>query len=1191
MTLNMTCYGMQNPTYVPLSNHSAYSLSEGAITISRLLTFCKQNNLPAVALTDTFNLFGAMEFSLEAKKVGIQPIIGAKIWIELPNFNPISQYHKHHPELYFHPLTLLVTNHQGYQNLTKLISRAYQQRHPFRPLSLHHSILEELSSGLIALSGKINFQSNNQLTGIQRKQEVINSVDYLAQTFDNHLYIELSRYGFQEEYQVENDLIDTAQLKGIPLVATNEAYFVEEREHDAHDALLCIANQTVLRDQNRRRLTPHHRLKTYGEMATLFKDVPEALSNTVAIAQRCNFVLEIVKPRLPAFPTLKKEIDELKDQAQEGLAQRLINQVIPQLALEADETAVRQIYQDRLNYEINVIETMGYAGYYLIVADFIKWAKSQDIPVGPGRGSGAGSLVAWSLTITDVDPIAFNLLFERFLNPERISMPDFDIDFCQDKRGLVIDYVCQKYGRDRVAQIITFGKFQARMALRDVGRVMGLPYGKVDSISKMVPNNPANPVTLSQAIEQEPDLRMAIEKDPEVSKLVRTSLQLEGLYRHASTHAAGIVIGDEPLENIVPLYYDSATENAPGAGQEREPGTGLPATQFSMKYVELAGLVKFDFLGLKTLTVMQETINLMRKRGIEFNLNTIPLNDKKTFELLCRIETVGVFQLESAGMRDVIRKLQPSNFEEIIALVALYRPGPMDDIPRYIACKHGHEAISYTHPQLEPILKETYGVMVYQEQVMQIAQDLAGYSLGQADLLRRAMGKKIASEMEAQRDTFVKGCQDKGMANHIAVQIFEQMAKFASYGFNKCHSAPYGLIAYQTAYLKANFPVEFLAALMTLDLHNTDKLTVIREEANRMGVKILPPSVEKSFAQFHVEKLPEDTVDSKYEHGIRYALSALKNVGVQAVTVMVEERTKNGPYKCVLDFFCRHDSRVLNKRFIENLTAAGGFDNLYNNRAQLYETIPKLMLYASHASREKEDAQQLMFDELNSVNSFASFKWADTLPWSSEKRLEKEFEAIGYYLTEHPLDRYRDVIESLNITQYRDLEEMPLTPQGQAVCLAGVILSKKERIGKTGSRFAFIQFSDQTMLFEAGAFSEVYNQARDFIKPGTRCFINAIAKREDESVRLVIQSIKELDRILSQSNQGTLVIDVANLDVAELLYHQFAVGVVKDGMTAVNLRYKIPDHNITICLNKKFDITPTVLEYLKLKDIAYTFGI
>ena len=843
-----------------------------------------------------------------------------------------------------------------------------------------------------------------------------------------------------------------------------------------------------------------------------------------------------------------------------------------------------QQYIDRLNYEIAVIDKMGYAGYYLIVADFIKWAKHQDIPVGPGRGSGAGSLVAWALTITDVDPIAFNLLFERFLNPERISMPDFDIDFCQDKRGQVIDYVCQKYGRDRVAQIITFGKFQARMALRDVGRVLSIPYNKVDRLSKLVPNNPANPLTLNQAIDQEPELKQAIDQDPEVAKLFRISLQLEGLYRHASTHAAGLVIGDEPLENIVPLYYDTPSDNAPAAQKNTAPGSNLPATQFSMKYVELAGLVKFDFLGLKTLTVMQEAITLIRKQGKVIDLNTIDLNDQKTFDLLCRVETVGIFQLESPGMRDVIRKLQPSSFDEIIALVALYRPGPMDDIPRYIHCKHGEKEISYLHPYLEPILKETYGVMVYQEQVMQIAQTLAGYSLGQADMLRRAMGKKIAEEMEAQRETFVQGCLDNKIERPIAVQIFEQMAKFASYGFNKCHSAPYALIAYQTAYLKANYPTEFIAALMTSDLHNTEKLTIIRGEANRMGITILTPHINNSYAYFHVENLNQLNEFGDPVFGIRYALSALKNVGVQVVEMISQEREQNGPYRSVLDFFGRHDTRVLNKRFLENLISAGGFDDMNSNRAQLYNSINKLINYASEVAREKSSAQLTLLDSLSSPTSHHEFKWVNTVPWGYSERIKKEFDSIGFYLADHPLDRYQNQAAQLNIINYSDLENKTLPSEGQLINLAGVILSKKERLSKSGSKYAFIQFSDTTKLFEGAAFSEVYMKSRILIEPGNVVHIRAIAKREDETIRLMIQSIQSLDNIIDQTNSNTLVVDINNMTAIDELYHLFTLGLVPRGSTQVELNYIIDSHCVTFALPACYQIVPGTLESLEAID-------
>ncbi|MDP4822359.1 MAG: DNA polymerase III subunit alpha, partial [Aestuariivirgaceae bacterium] len=719
----------------------------------------------------------------------------------------------------------------GYANLMKLSSRAYLDSPDNTEPHVPFAMLTELSAGLICLSGGPSGPVNEAIvagqSGLARAR-----MEKLFAAFGDRLYVELQRHGLEQETRAEPVLIDLAYEMGLPLVATNEAYFAEQDDFAAHDALICIAEGEVVAAEDRRRLTPEHYFKTPREMLTLFADLPEALENTVEIARRTAYWPKSVAPILPVFAEGSDEGEVLRQQARADLAERIrVNGLVPGYTEED--------YYKRLEFELDVIIGMKFPGYFLIVADFIKYAKSNDIPVGPGRGSGAGSLVAYALTITDLDPLRFNLLFERFLNPERVSMPDFDIDFCQDRRDEVIAYVQRKYGDDRVAQIITFGKLQARAVIRDVGRVLQMPYGQVDRLSKMIPNNPANPVTLRQAVEGEPKLQEERDRDAVVRNMLETGMKLEGLYRHASTHAAGVVIGDRPLEELVPLY--------------RDPRSSIPATQFSMKWVEKAGLVKFDFLGLKTLTVIQKAEKMIRRRKADFDITRIPFDDALTYQMLGAGDTVGVFQLESSGMRDVLRKMKADCIEDIIAIVALYRPGPMDNIPKFIACKKGEEKPDYLHPLLEPVLKETYGVTVYQEQVMQIAQILSGYSLGEADLLRRAMGKKVQAEMDAQKERFVQGAVAKGVDEQQAAGIFELVDKFAGYGFNKSHAAAYAVVAYQTAYLKANFATEFLAASMTLDLGNTDKLQMFRREAQRTGVKIAPPSVNASGVEFDVE--------------------------------------------------------------------------------------------------------------------------------------------------------------------------------------------------------------------------------------------------------------------------------------------------------------------------------------------------
>ena len=819
---------MSHAEFVHLRVHSAYSLSEGAIKTKELVSLCQRHRMPAVAVADTGNLFGALEIALAASEAGIQPIIGCQLAIArdegsgahagIAGMAPVA---RRHPD----QLVVLAQNEAGYRDLLRLVSKSFLDGEPGSQPQLLLAALEGHTDGLIALSGgPAGTVGRLLLEGQDDPAET--TLRHLVRLFPGRFYIELQRHGLESEQRIESRLVDLAYAFDLPLVATNEVFFADERMFAAHDALLCIAEGAYVSQDNRRRVTPEHRFKSAAEMRALFADLPEAIDNTLVIARRCAVMPEPRKPILPAFPDAasqgRSEAEELRLRAEAGLERRLDAQFhTSEMDPEARAAAARP-YRQRLEFELGVITQMGFPGYFLIVADFIQWAKGQGIPVGPGRGSGAGSVVAWSLTITDLDPLRWGLLFERFLNPERVSMPDFDVDFCQDRRDEVIRYVQGKYGRDRVAQIITFGKLQARAALRDVGRVLELPYGQVDRLCKLVPNNPANPVTLKQAVDDEPVLQQQRDQDPTVARLIDVAMKLEGLYRHASTHAAGVVIGDRPLDELVPLY--------------RDPRSDMPVTQFNMKYVEQAGLVKFDFLGLKTLTVLARAEELIRERGDTIDLSNLPLDDRKTYDMLGRGESTGVFQLESSGMRDVLRKLKPNRFEDIIALVALYRPGPMDNIPRYIACKHGQEAPDYLHPALEGILKETFGIMIYQEQVMQIAQELSGYSLGGADLLRRAMGKKIKSEMDAQQAAFVEGAEARGVARAKASQIFEQVAKFAGYGFNKSHAAAYAVVAYQTAWLKANYPVEFFAASMTLDLGNTDKLNVFRQEVGGLGI-------------------------------------------------------------------------------------------------------------------------------------------------------------------------------------------------------------------------------------------------------------------------------------------------------------------------------------------------------------------
>jgi DNA polymerase-3 subunit alpha len=922
----------------------------------------------------------------------------------------------------------------------------------------------------------------------------------LAASFPGRLYVELQRHGMADEDRIEAALLDLAYKHDLPLVATNNAFFAEAEFHQAHDALICIAEGTTINVQDRRRLTPEHFFKSAEAMRALFADLPEACDNSIIIAQRCSFVLKKRKPILPRFTdeSGRGEVELLREMSHAGLDKRLERQVFPLLRPEEAQATVEKRYRDQLDYELAVIEKMGYPGYFLIVADFIQWAKQQGIPVGPGRGSGAGSVCAWALTITDLDPLRFGLFFERFLNPERVSMPDFDIDFCQDRREEVIRYVQRKYGRDRVAQIITFGKLQARAVLRDVGRVMELPYGQVDKICKLVPNNPAAPVTLQQAIDGDEQLRKLRDEDETVAHLMALAMKLEGLYRHASTHAAGVVIGDRPLDQLVALY--------------RDPRSDMPATQFNMKYVEDAGLVKFDFLGLKTLTVIDRAVRLIRKRGIEFDIETIPLDDTKTFEMLSRGEAVGVFQFEGAGGRDLLRRLKPNRFEDIIAANALNRPGPMDSIPEYIACKHGLQEPDYMHPAIKDILEATYGVMTYQEQVMQIAQVLAGYSLGGADLLRRAMGKKIKAEMDVQRKVFEDGAVARGVPVAVAERIFDKMAKFSGYGFNKGHSAPYALIAYQTAYLKANYTVEFLAALMSLDVGNTDKLNLFRQELQRLDVRLLPADVNKSGVEFTVEGMGETAA-------VRYALAAVKGVGAQAMQALVAERDKNGPYKTLFDLAERLDTRQFNKRQFENLAKAGALDSLNANRAQNFAAADLIMRHAAVAAEQRDSSQIGLFG--GAGGELAKPLLPKQIEWPPIDRLQAEFEAIGFYLSAHPLDPYAAALKRIGVIPSNQLAAQLARGNAGRVRLAGIVISRRERTSSRGNRFAFVQMSDLTGIYEIMLFSEILGTSRAVLDSGQPLLITADAKIEnDDMVRLTGQTVELLDEAAAASSAG-----------------------------------------------------------------------
>ncbi len=1079
---------MAHADFVHLRIHSAYSLSEGALKIPDIAALCRENRMPAAAITDTNNLFGALEFSQTCAKEGVQPIIGCQLSVAFETPEPGRPV-----EEFLDQLVLLAQDDIGYTNLLKLSSHAFLATEGRDATHVTGDMLHQHADGLIALTGGLRGPLCRYLLAGQGDAAEA-ACERLKGLFGDRLYIEVSRQGLREEALVEPKLLALADAFKLPLVATNEAYFAEEGMFAAHDALLCIAEGAYVSEPDRRHLTPEFRFKTAQEMRAQFADIPEALDNTVIIAQRCAVMSETRDAILPRYESGagRSENDELRHMAVAGLEDRLRDHVYSANSGEEERRTVATPYHERLNFELDVIKSMGFPGYFLIVADFIQWAKGQGIPVGPGRGSGAGSVVAWALTITDLDPLRWGLLFERFLNPERISMPDFDIDFCQERRDEVIRYVQQKYGADRVAQIITFGKLQARAVLRDVGRVLQMPYGQVDRLCKLVPNNPAKPVTLQEAIEMEPQLQEHRHQDEGVAGLIDIALKLEGLYRHASTHAAGVVIGDRPLDHLIPLY--------------RDPRSDMPVSQFNMKDVEKAGLIKFDFLGLKTLSVLQRAVDLLQDRGVIVDLNRLPLDDPATYAIMSRADTTGVFQLESAGMRDVLSKLKPDRFEDIIAVVALFRPGPMENISAYINRKHGREAVTYQHPKLEAILKETFGIPIYQEQVQQMARDLAGYTLGGADILRRAMGKKIKAEMDAQGETFVKGCAKHSDINrNLAQQIFDTMAAFAGYGFNKSHAAAYALVAYQTAWLKANYPVEFYAASMSFDMGSTDKIASFRRELKREEIRLLPPDINQSGVSFTVE-----------DGAVRYALAALKNVGAGAMESLVDEREKNGPFRDIADLANRLDNTVINKRQLENLAKAGTLDSLSSNRRKLFEGVESITRLSAAAADNRSNSQDSLFDN-DSDMAGAALRLPDLPDWEVTERLHHEFDAVGLYLSAHPLDSFAASLKKMKVVTYAELISMTTNgsmPPGAR--LAGIMIGLKERRNSSGSKFAFVQLSDSSGIYEVTVFSEALVKSRklldEAVEFNTPLVVSVdVRLEESNSARLLVRSFTTLD--------------------------------------------------------------------------------
>ena len=1065
--------------FVHLRSRSPYSMLEGALKMKETAARVAEMRMPALALTDTNVLCGALEFSEIMVGKGVQPIIGITLNVDLGLPLQPGQLRKE-PD---GTVVLLVQNEAGWANLTRVASSAFLD---VAPTDEPHVKLEQVlegAEGLICLTGGPDGALNKLLvSGRQAEAETLFAK--LHGAFGNRLYVELQRHGLPQEAEAEPLLLDLAYANEVGIVATNEPYFLDRDMHESHDALLAISEGSYVLEKDRRKVTPEHYLKNQQEMAELFADLPEAISTSVQIARRCAFRARTHAPILPDFGDGTDEADILAEQAREGLAKRLS---------EIELSATREEYEERLDYELGVINRMGFPGYFLIVSDFIKWAKANGIPVGPGRGSGAGSVVAWALTITNLDPLKYGLLFERFLNPDRVSMPDFDIDFCQERRGEVIEYVRDKYGEDTVAQIITFGTLQPRAVVRDLGRVMQMPLGQVDRLAKLVPVNPANPIDLTNGLAQTPELQEARRREPAVDELFTKALDLEGLYRNASTHAAGVVIGDRPLVELIPLY--------------RDPRSDMPATQFTMKWAEKAGLVKFDFLGLKTLTVIDRCLKYLKQRGVEVDLDALDPNAyPEAYAPLGEGHSVGVFQLESSGMRDALRQLAPESMEELTAIISLYRPGPMRNIPMFVDRKFGRAKIEYPHPLLEDILKETYGVIIYQEQVMQIAQVLSGYSLAEADLLRRAMGKKDREEMARQKARFVEGATANKVERETAEYIFELVNEFAGYGFNKSHAAAYALIGFQTAYLKAKYPAEFMAALMSLDIANVEKLAIFYKEAERMGVEIEPPCVNRSGADFEVK-------DGK----ILYALGALKNVGVDAMRHVVAVREKGGPFKDLIEFAERVDTRIVNKRAFENLARAGAFDCLKVDRAVAFANAGLMQKIAAQATEERESAQVSLFGEATA--EFAKPELDPAEPWSLVQTLDEELGAVGLYLGGHPLDEFEEQFKRKPPVFIADLPSYADSGRS-AARMVGIVRKRQERMGKNGRRFAFLALSDPSGDYEVMVFDEMLALKRDVMRAGEAVQLTVKIEDNGGERRLSLSSIEPLKKITIAPIEG-----------------------------------------------------------------------
>ncbi len=1161
------------PRFIHLRLHTQYSLLEGAVPVKKLSGMCADMGMPAVAVTDTNNLFSALEFSETVSAAGIQPIIGCQVDV---CFDPPAPGERPRPPA---AVVLLAQNERGYEHLMKLNSCLYVDKHDDAP-QVQLEELEAHSEGIICLTGGAEGPVGQWLqTGHRDKAEAL--MARLHRVFGDRLYVELQRHPgeggqpTEAERATERGFVEMAYAMDLPLVATNNVFFPKPDLYEAHDALLCIKEGAFVdQAEGRRRLTPQHYFKSQQEMVALFADLPEAIENTVEIAKRCAFKTYKRAPILPKFAD--DEVSELRRQANEGLQRRLA--VIPH-AVSVEK------YQERLDFELGIIESMGFPGYFLIVADFIQWGKDHGIPVGPGRGSGAGSLVAYALTITDLDPLRYSLLFERFLNPERVSMPDFDIDFCMDRREEVIKYVQEKYGRDKVGQIITFGALLSKAAVRDVGRVLQMPYGQVDRLSKLIPVEGVKPVSIKEAIEQEPRLREEARAEEVVERLLNYGQQIEGLLRNASTHAAGVVIGDRPLDELVPLYQD--------------PRSDMPATQFNMKWVEQAGLVKFDFLGLKTLTVIQNAVDLIKGQGRDIHIgpdgrklydppegavneiNAIPLDDPATYKLYSSAKTVAVFQVESSGMMDALRRMKPNCIEDIVALVALYRPGPMENIPTYCAVKNGQQEIQSVHPLIDHILEETQGIIVYQEQVMQIAQVMAGYSLGGADLLRRAMGKKIKEAMDAERPKFEKGAAENGVDAKKASEVFDLLEKFANYGFNKSHAAAYAVVSYQTGWLKANHPVEFMAGVMNCDIHLTDKLSIYAEEVRRgLDIEIVPPCVNRSLATFSVK-----------DGAVVYALGALKNVGVEAMQLVVEGRKVDGvdkPFATLYDFARRVDLKKVGKRPMEMLARAGAFDQIDPNRRRVFEALDGLVAYSAAVHEQRASNQVSLFGEAG--EDLPEPKMPPVNDWLPNERLAEEHKAIGFYLSGHPLDDYLPALKRKKVMTLEELREKAERDGAVVGKVAVIVGGLQQRKSGRGTQFFRMNISDPTgQVSGIALFPDDFEACRRVFDETLQVVMTLEGRFNEGQFDPVARSVAPIEAVVADAGGMNLKVYLDTADavtrVANLLNDaaEKAKGV-RPGEVSLCLMDPTLPGEVEVELGRPYPLNPQIKGALKSQD-------